>query len=137
MSENEKLSHSPSAGVESGLTESGVTESHESKRESKDFEERLAGLPEKYRDEILRQYDIPETKVSLLAVLRYATLFEKLLMIIGTLMAIASGISHSNVILTCRRRDASNDCYFWRLDKCIRRLQFSWFNYCYKRPDCQ
>lgn len=91
MSENEKLSHSPSPGVESG-----VTESHESKKKSEDFEERLAGLPEKYRDEILRQYDIPETKVSLLAVLRHATLFEKLLMIIGTLMAIASGNSHSN-----------------------------------------
>ena len=91
MSENEKLSHSPSAGVESA-----VTETVESKNENDNFEERLSGLPEKYRDEILRQYDIPVTNVSLFAVLRHATLFEKLLMIIGTLMAIASGISRSN-----------------------------------------
>src|SRR5947207_859374 len=34
---------------------------------------------------------MPETNVSLFAVLRHATLFEKLLMIIGTLSAIAAG----------------------------------------------
>jgi hypothetical protein len=91
MSENEKGSQSPPAEVESA-----VTETAESKKDNEEFEERLAGLPEKYRDEILRQYDIPETNVSLFAVLRHATLFENLLMIVGTLMAIASGISHAN-----------------------------------------
>jgi hypothetical protein len=91
MSENEKQSHSLSSGVESS-----VVETAESKKEEGNFEERLAGLPERHRDEILRQYEIPETDVSLFAVLRHATLFEKVLMVIGTLMAIASGITHSN-----------------------------------------
>jgi len=90
MSENEKLSNSPSRA------ESAATETLVPKDENHDFEERLAGLPENYRDEILRQYDIPKTNVSLLAVLHYATLFEKLLMIIGTLTAIASGTFHSD-----------------------------------------
>lgn len=91
MTEKEKVSPPLSAGVEDA-----VTETPESKKENENFEERLAGLPGKYRDEILRQYDIPEINVSLLAVLRHATLFEILLMIIGTLMAVASGISHSS-----------------------------------------
>ena len=61
----------------------------ESKKD--DFEERLAGLPEKYRDEILKQYDIPETKTSLFGVLRHATWIEILLMVAGTFLSIASG----------------------------------------------
>ena len=87
MSENEKPSHTQSAGMEST-----VIATSKSEKDEDDFEKRLAGLPEKYRDEILRQYDMPETNVSLFAVLRHATLFEKLLMIIGTLSATASGI---------------------------------------------
>jgi hypothetical protein len=92
MTGNEKLSHSPSVG--SQPIESTLAESSDINKEDGDedlFEQRLAGLPEKYREEILRQYDIPETKVSLLAVLQHATLFEKLLMIVGTFMSIASG----------------------------------------------
>ena|SRR5947207_576850 len=87
MSENEKHSHAQSVGVESA-----VIDTSESGKDEDDFEKRLAGLPEKYRNEILYQYDIPDINVSLFAVLRHATLFEKLLMIIGTLSATASGI---------------------------------------------
>ena len=87
MSENEKHSHAQSVGVESA-----VIDTSESGKDEDDFEKRLAGLPEKHRDEILHQYDIPDINVSLFAVLRHATLFEKLLMIIGTLSATASGI---------------------------------------------
>ena len=56
-----------------------------------DFEERLAGLPEKYRDEILKQYDIPQIKVSLFGILQHATWVEILLMVAGTFLSIASG----------------------------------------------
>lgn len=94
MNENEKNSRVLTA-------DSLPTDSSESDANKDDFEQRLAGLPEMYRDEILRQYDIPQTKVSLLAVLRHATLFEKLLMIVGTIMAIASGLfSPSQRVLT-------------------------------------
>ena len=63
---------------------------NDEKRED-DFEQRLAGLPEKYREEILKQYDVPNTQVTLFAVLRYATWFEKTLMVVGSLTSMASG----------------------------------------------
>jgi ABC transporter transmembrane region len=56
-----------------------------------DFEQRLAGLPEKYKEEILKQYDVPTAKYTLLSVLRYATLSEKALMVLGGITATASG----------------------------------------------
>ena len=90
MSDTEKRPYSSSEG--SVPLESTIKSSESDKNED-EFEKRLAQLPEKYRDEILRQYDIPDNKVTLFAVLRHATAFEKLLMIIGTIMAIASGIS--------------------------------------------
>jgi hypothetical protein len=73
-------------------TEDSSTSAHTVEEKEDGFEERLAGLPEKYRQEILRQYDIPETKVTLFAVLRYASSVEYFLMIVGTFMSIASGI---------------------------------------------
>lgn len=57
------------------------------------FEESLLGLPEKYRDEILRQYNLPETKASLLSILRFATWKETTLMIVGSLASAAAGNS--------------------------------------------
>ena len=66
-------------------------ESIESESKKDDFEERLAGLPEKYREEILRQYDIPDIKVNLLSVFRYSTWVEIVLMIIGTLASVGAG----------------------------------------------
>jgi len=58
------------------------------------FDAKLASLPERFRAEILRQYEIPETKVSLLAVLRYATLFEDILMVIGFILSVGAGMHH-------------------------------------------
>jgi hypothetical protein len=69
-----------------------------SKTEDESFDAKLSQLPEQYRAEILRQYEIPEEKVSLLAVLRFATLLEKLLMVIGLLMSIAAGTKHMLVL---------------------------------------
>ena len=85
MTETEKqLSYSPSA-----TSALDTTTDTETKKDV--FEERLAGLPEKYRSEILKQYDIPETKVTLFGVLRHATWVEVLLMVAGTFLSIASG----------------------------------------------
>ena len=51
----------------------------------------IAGLPEKYREEILRQYELPEVKATFLDILRWAKPFEVVLMVVGILLAIASG----------------------------------------------
>ena len=56
-----------------------------------DFEQRLVHLPEQYRDEILRQYDLPASKVSLLSMLGFATWVEVILMIVGSLLSIVAG----------------------------------------------
>ena|ERR1700737_704037 len=56
-----------------------------------EFAAKLDGLPEKYRDEILRQYALPEANASMLTILRCATWYETLLMVIGTLASAASG----------------------------------------------
>ena len=67
-------------------------ETSRSMQEKESVSKRLAELPEKYRHEILRQYDVPDTNISLFSmILRHATLFEILLMTIGTLMSMASG----------------------------------------------
>lgn len=58
------------------------------------FEESLIGLPEKYRDEILRQYNLPETKASLLSILRFATWKETTLMVVGSVTSAAAGKPH-------------------------------------------
>jgi hypothetical protein len=55
------------------------------------FEDQLASLPEKYREEILRQYALPETKVGIFGILGWATRFEATVMMMGTLAAIAAG----------------------------------------------
>src|SRR5436190_17350876 len=125
MSENGKPSHqTPSLGSSPG--ETTIIECLDEKQDD-DFEKRLAGLPDQYRDEILRQYEIPETNASLFAVLRYATLFEKLLMIIGAFMAIASGTLYSHVtkkLLICvRRRPPPYDRHLWEFDQCFRRIR--------------
>ena len=79
MTEKElAISQSPSA------TESTVipTESFAQEKKEEDFQE------------ILRQYDLPETKVSFLAILGHATWIEVVLMVVGSLMSIASGRYH-------------------------------------------
>jgi len=52
----------------------------------------LQRLPTQYREEIMKQYDLPQDKVSILTILRYATPLEFGMQIVGSLMAIAGGI---------------------------------------------
>jgi len=58
----------------------------------------LQRLPTQYREELMKQYDLPQDKVSFLTVLRYATLLEFGMQIVGALMAIAAGILFSQAI---------------------------------------
>jgi hypothetical protein len=51
----------------------------------------LEKLPTRYRDEILKQYDLPQTKVSFFTVFRYATPLEYAMQVIGIIAAIAAG----------------------------------------------
>jgi hypothetical protein len=53
----------------------------------------LERLPSHYRKEILKQYDLPKTKVSIMTILGYATPLEFGLQILGLLCAIAAGIA--------------------------------------------
>jgi hypothetical protein len=52
----------------------------------------LERLPTKFRDEILKQYDLPDTKVSILTIFRYGTPLEYAMQALGVLMAIGGGI---------------------------------------------
>ena len=74
------------------VAESSVSESDEKKDKDKEFEERLAALPEQYREEVLRQYDLPESKATLLSILRYATWVEIFMMVAGTILSIGAGV---------------------------------------------
>jgi len=83
---------------------------HENKQKDADdeaeFEARLAQLPEVYRTEILKQYEIPDTKVTLFAVSAYTTWVEVVLMLVGTVLSLGSGTKTSQTtleacILTC------------------------------------
>jgi ATP-binding cassette, subfamily B (MDR/TAP), member 1 len=85
-----QLSHAPSHVV-SVPTTTPTDSSDSGEMKEDDFKQRLVGLPENYREEILKQYDVPNTRVTLFAVLRYATATEKALMIVGSLLSIAYG----------------------------------------------
>jgi len=103
-----------------------------------EFDAKLASLPEQFRREILRQYEIPETKVSLLAVLRYATLLEDVLMVIGFVLSIGAGMQHiSRIRLMCRSLSASDGRYPWQFDKRLWRHFEPWFLDSHQHPFCQ
>jgi hypothetical protein len=55
------------------------------------LEETLARLPTRFREELARQYDLPDNKISIIDILRYATPLEVVMMIVGTVMAIVAG----------------------------------------------
>ena len=125
MTEKSEITSTPSAN------DTPTPESGEPELKKDDFEDRLGSLPEKYRDEILRQYDIPQTKVTLLSVLEHATWAEILLMTAGTLLSIASGFLYlffrSNLD---RRRNASDDGYIWKPDQRFWRIWIAWVTHC-------
>lgn len=60
-------------------------------KENDDFEQRLANLPERHREEILRQYDLPTSQATILTMLGFATWVEVLLMVVGTILSIGAG----------------------------------------------
>ena len=87
-------------------------------KETDDFEQRLSNLPEQYRVEILRQYDVPTVKATIFAILGFATWVEVLLMIAGTIFSIGAGTSRLLVFVMTRRRWNAADGYrIWRLDE--------------------
>lgn len=53
----------------------------------------LQRLPSHFRKEILKQYELPETKVSIMTILRYATPLEVAMQILGLICAITAGIA--------------------------------------------
>lgn len=113
--------------------------------EEKDqFKVKLEGLPEKYKEEILKQYDLPDTKATLFSILKYATWVEIVLMVVGTLMSIGSGTSHKRPPTTfllegwgfiVRGRTAVDDGCIRRLDKRLWRNCIPWINI--RRPRFQ
>lgn len=52
----------------------------------------LRRIPTQQRKELEKQYELPEIKVSIFTILRYATYFEFGLQLVGLLMAIVAGI---------------------------------------------
>jgi hypothetical protein len=85
---------------------------------SDDKEDRLDKLPEKYRDEILRQYDLPEVKVNLFTILGYGTRFDLVLQIVGSIASVGAGISPDSglkhVFNVMRRRAPVDDHLDWK-----------------------
>lgn len=51
----------------------------------------LDRLPTQFREEILKQYDLPSTKVSIFTIYKYGTPLEYAMQFLGILMAIAAG----------------------------------------------
>jgi hypothetical protein len=54
-------------------------------------EDVLKRLPTHQRNSILQQYDLPAINVSIFTILGYATPLERILQIIGLMMAIGAG----------------------------------------------
>ena len=76
--------------VTANVSASSASETDEKKEV--EYEARLATLPEEYRDEVLRQYDLPESKATILSIFAFATWMEILLMVAGTIFSIGAGV---------------------------------------------
>lgn len=57
----------------------------------------LDQLPEKHREEILKQYDLPNVKVNLFTILGYGTPLDFVLQSLGSVMAVGAGTTISFV----------------------------------------
>ena len=69
--------------------------SHDSKKSSVvalDDKDQLDQLPEKHREEILKQYDLPNVKVNLFTILGYGTPLDFAMQIVGSIMSVGAGI---------------------------------------------
>lgn len=54
-------------------------------------------LPTQFRDEILKQYDLPQDKYSLFTIFKWATPLEVVMQIFGLIMAIGAGTHSSHL----------------------------------------
>jgi hypothetical protein len=91
----------------------------------------LQRLPSHYRKEILKQYDLPVVKVSILTILRYAAPLEVVMQVVGLIMAIAAGIPSPyplfwTAVDLYRRRLTFNDNLTWKLDKFVWWIYIPW-----------
>jgi hypothetical protein len=68
-----------------------VSELETDEKKEVEYEARLATLPEEYREEVLRQYDLPASKATVLSILSFATWLEIFLMVAGTILSIGAG----------------------------------------------
>lgn len=68
-----------------------VSNKSEVEKDDDDFQQRLASLPQQHREEILRQYELPICKASLLSLLGFARWVEVIMMIVGSIFSIAAG----------------------------------------------
>lgn len=87
----------------------------------------LQRLPSHYRKEILKQYDLPQVKVSIFTILRYATPLEVVMQVVGLIMAIAAGTFPHNILfgwklIFYRRCVTFDDHLTGKLDEFIRRI---------------
>ena len=87
------------------------------------LEKHLERLPTQYRTEILKQYEMPETKVSILTIFRYATPVEVVMQVVGILFAFAAGRSYcwlkTELTLWLRRRVTSHYGHNGKYDKFV------------------
>jgi hypothetical protein len=67
-------------------------ESDKSSVVASDDKEDLDQLPEKYRDQLLKQYELPDVKVNLFTILGYGTRLDLALQIVGSIMSVGAGI---------------------------------------------
>lgn len=107
----------------------------ESENEPSEFPKRLEGLPKQYREEILRQYEIPTSKATLLTILKSATWVEVLLMIFATILSIGAGIRPLVDKILSRRRNAANGGRVWEFDEYIWRSSAGYAG-CNNSPQC-
>ena len=48
-------------------------------------------LPKEHRDQVLKQYDLPNVKVNIFDILRYGDRMDFILMVVGSVMSVCGG----------------------------------------------
>lgn len=81
--------------------------------------DRLDPLPQKHREEIMKQYDLPDVKVSLIKLLRYGTPLDVILQILGSVMAVGAGPTSPLHNSDFRGFVASHDDINWQYDESL------------------
>ena len=91
------------------------------------LEQVLQRLPTQYREEILKQYDLPDVKVSILTIFRYGTPVEYVMQVVGILFAITAGkpslFSRMEIDGVSRRCIADDHGYHGEYDQLVWKFQ--------------